>query len=68
MIPIPNVFPPAPSSISGDNVTASRFINSTPLLARAMRDLHSIPMTFNYMGVQESQIAWLIRDHEARTD
>lgn len=46
MIPIPNVFPPAPNTISGDNITASRFINSTPLLARALRDLAS----FRYIG------------------
>ena len=46
MIPIPNIFPPAPNTISGDNITASRFINSTPLLARAMRDLAS----YRYIG------------------
>lgn len=46
MIPIPNVFPPAPNSISGDNITASRFINSTPMLARALRDLAS----YRYIG------------------
>jgi hypothetical protein len=34
-----NLFPPAANTISGDNITASRFANSTPLLARALQDL-----------------------------
>lgn len=46
MIPIPNIYPPAPNTISGDNITASRFANSPPLLARAMRDLAS----YRYIG------------------
>lgn len=36
---MPNLYPVAPNTISGDNITASRFQNSTPLLARALRDL-----------------------------
>lgn len=34
-----NLYPTPPNTISGDNITASRFQNSTPLLARALRDL-----------------------------
>lgn len=40
------VYPPASNTISGDNITASRFANSPPLLARAMRDLAS----YRYIG------------------
>jgi hypothetical protein len=46
VIPIPNIFPPAPNTISGDNVTASRLANSPRLLARAMREFSS----FRYIG------------------
>jgi hypothetical protein len=41
VIPIANIFPPAQNTISGDNITASRFLNSTPLIARALQDLAS---------------------------
>jgi hypothetical protein len=34
-----NLYPPAFSTISGDNLTASRFANTTPLLARALQTL-----------------------------
>jgi hypothetical protein len=34
-----NLYPPAVNTISGDNITASRFANSTPLLSRALRTL-----------------------------
>ena len=34
-----NLYPPAFNTISGDNITASRFANSTPLLARALQTL-----------------------------
>lgn len=37
-----NLYPPAANTISGDNITASRFANSTPLLARALRDLAAL--------------------------
>jgi hypothetical protein len=46
VIPIPNIFPPAPNTISGDNVTASRLANSPRLLARAMRSFAS----YRYIG------------------
>lgn len=36
---MPNIYPPAANTVSGDNLTASRFANSTPLLARALREL-----------------------------
>lgn len=36
------VNPPANNTISGDNITASRFANSPPLLARALQDLASM--------------------------
>lgn len=34
-----NLYPPPVNTVSGDNITASRFANSTPLLARALRTL-----------------------------
>lgn len=43
---MPNIFPPAPNTISGDNITASRLANSPALLARAMRELSS----YRYIG------------------
>lgn len=46
MIPIPNIFPPGPNTISGDNVTANRLANSPQLLARAMREFSS----YRYIG------------------
>jgi hypothetical protein len=46
VIPIPNIFPPAPNTISGDNVTANRLANSPQLLARAMREFSS----YRYIG------------------
>jgi hypothetical protein len=36
---MPYTFPPAAPTVSGDNVTASRFLNSTPLVARRLRTL-----------------------------
>lgn len=36
-------------------------------MARAQSDLARMPQTFTYMGVNVDQIAWLIRDYEART-
>lgn len=46
MIPIPNIYPPAANTISGDNITASRFANSPAMLARALRDISS----YRYIG------------------
>jgi len=46
VIPIPNIYPPGPNTISGDQITANRLANSPPLLARAMRDLAS----YRYIG------------------
>lgn len=37
-----NLYPPAANTISGDNITANRFANSTPLLARALRELAAL--------------------------
>jgi hypothetical protein len=36
---MPYTFPPAAPTVSGDNITASRFLNSTPLVARRLRTL-----------------------------
>lgn len=36
---MPYTFPPAAPTVSGDNVTASRFLNSTPLVARRLRTI-----------------------------
>ena len=36
---MPNTYPPAPPTISGDNLTVSRFLKDTPLVARALRTL-----------------------------
>lgn len=38
---MPNLYPPANNTISGDLVTANRFANQPPLLARALQDLAS---------------------------
>lgn len=39
-------FPPEAPTVSGNDVTASRLLNSTPLIARAMQDLSA----FRYIG------------------
>lgn len=44
-----NINPPPANTISGDNLTASRFQNSTPLLARALRDFAELRYVGNLL-------------------
>jgi hypothetical protein len=50
-----NLYPPPVNTISGDNITASRFANSTPLLSRALRNLADLRYVGNLIIPQRVQ-------------